>query len=127
VLPATIVFGLGLATLVAPLTATVLASVDVGHAGIASGVNNAVARLAGLLAVAVLPGLAGLGDPVPGESLGQPYVTAMRISAGLCVLGSVAAFVTVRTAKPHARVVTPVGQACHDACVADIGTERRAA
>jgi Na+/melibiose symporter-like transporter len=127
VLPATIVFGLGLATLVAPLTATVLAAVDVGHASTASGVNNAVARLAGLLAVAVLPGLAGLGDPGPGQSLGDPYVTAMRISAGLCVLGAAAAFATVRTAKPHAPAVTPVGRACHAACVADTGRERRAA
>ncbi|MGB6454096.1 MAG: MFS transporter [Streptosporangiaceae bacterium] len=60
VLPAVIVYGLGLCFTVAPLTATVLASADVRHAGVASGVNNAVARAAGLLAVAALPAAVGL-------------------------------------------------------------------
>jgi len=60
VLPAVIVFGLGLSLTVAPLTATVLASADVRHAGVASGVNNTVARAAGLLAVAGLPAVVGL-------------------------------------------------------------------
>lgn len=54
VLPAIFVFGLGLAATVAPLTATVLDSVDERHVGIASGVNNGVSRIAGLLAIAVL-------------------------------------------------------------------------
>lgn len=54
VLPAILVFGLGLAATVAPLTATVLDSVEERHVGIASGVNNGVARVAGLLAIAVL-------------------------------------------------------------------------
>jgi EmrB/QacA subfamily drug resistance transporter len=54
VLPATLVFGLGLAMTVAPLTATVLESADRPHAGIASGVNNAIARVAGLLAIAAV-------------------------------------------------------------------------
>jgi MFS family permease len=57
ILPGIGVFGLGLAATVAPLTATVLASVEPGHSGIASGVNNAVARIAGLLAIAVLGAL----------------------------------------------------------------------
>jgi EmrB/QacA subfamily drug resistance transporter len=54
ILPGVIIFGLGLSATVAPLTATVLASVEPGHAGVASGVNNAVARIAGLLAIAAL-------------------------------------------------------------------------
>lgn len=61
VLPAVAVFGFGLSITVAPLTATVLASADVRRAGVASGVNNAVARAAGLVAVAALPAVAGLG------------------------------------------------------------------
>ena len=60
VLPAVVVFGFGLVLTVAPLTATVLASADVRHAGVASGVNNAVARAAGLVAVAALPAAVGL-------------------------------------------------------------------
>jgi EmrB/QacA subfamily drug resistance transporter len=54
VLPGLIVFGLGLAATVAPLTATVLDSVDERHMGIASGANNGISRVAGLLAIAVL-------------------------------------------------------------------------
>ncbi|HXW47565.1 MAG TPA: MFS transporter [Streptosporangiaceae bacterium] len=61
VLPAVVIYGLGASLTVAPLTATVLASADVRHAGVASGVNNAVARAAGLLAVAALPAAVGLG------------------------------------------------------------------
>ena len=60
VLPAVIVFGLGLTLVVAPITATVLAAADARHAGVASGVNNAVARTAGLAAVAALPLIVGL-------------------------------------------------------------------
>jgi EmrB/QacA subfamily drug resistance transporter len=53
-LPGIAVFGLGLSLTVAPLTATVLGAVEPGHSGLASGVNNAVARVAGLIAIAAL-------------------------------------------------------------------------
>ena len=69
ILPALLLFGLGLAMTVAPLTATVLGDADENHAGIASGVNNAVARVAGLLAVAVIPVIAGLTGWLPGAPI----------------------------------------------------------
>ncbi len=106
VLPAVTAFGLGMAALVTPLTATVLGSVPPDMTGTASGVNNAVARLAALLAIAVLPLAAGLGGL---ENLGGPvlvagFVRAMWINAGLCAAGAVVAFTTVR----RGAVVRPV-------------------
>jgi ABC-type phosphate transport system permease subunit len=94
----TIVFGLGLATTVTPLTATVLAAVPDHRAGIASGVNNAVARTGGLLAVAVLPlvthiGADGFDDP---STLRPAFVTAMWICAGLLAAGGLLSAALVR-------------------------------
>ncbi|MBD0323977.1 MAG: MFS transporter [Aldersonia sp.] len=90
VLPAVVVFGLGLAVLVAPLTGAVLGSVPTEESGIASGVNNAVARTAGLLAVAALPGLAGIssaGFDDPAE-FDAGFQIAMLVCAALLVIGS---------------------------------------
>jgi EmrB/QacA subfamily drug resistance transporter len=102
VLPAVLILGLGLSLTVAPLVATALGSVDERHAGVASGVNNAVARAAGLLAVAVLPLAAGLGtgsltDPT---ALAPTYRNAMMICAGLLLAGAVIAFFGVPTKLP---------------------------
>lgn len=93
VLPAVVVFGVGLTAVVAPVTATVLAAAEDRHAGVASGVNNAIARTGGLLAVAVLPAAAGLTgaaytDPV---AMTSGWQHAMWICAALCVVGGVLA------------------------------------
>ena len=81
-LPALIVFGLGLSMTVAPLTSTVLAAVDEKHSGVASGVNNAIARIAGLLAIAVLGAVvASRFGTVVDEKLGDRPLPAQARSA----------------------------------------------
>jgi EmrB/QacA subfamily drug resistance transporter len=109
VLPGVLLFGLGLVTTVAPLTITVLAAAPVRHAGLASGVNNAVARTAGLLAVAVLPVAAGISgadyrNPV---RFAPGFRTAMLIAAGLLAVGGVLAALTISDAEVRARRAEP--------------------
>jgi EmrB/QacA subfamily drug resistance transporter len=71
VLPGVLLFALGLSATVAPLTATALDSVAEAHVGIASGINNAVARMAGVLAIAVVGAVvAGRFASVIDEQLG---------------------------------------------------------
>jgi EmrB/QacA subfamily drug resistance transporter len=97
VLPALLVFSLGLSATVAPLTATVLAAAPAHQVGVASAVNNDIARAAGLLAVAVLPGLAGITPHAyqhPAQ-LSTGFHHAVLIAAGLCVLGGVLSAVLV--------------------------------
>jgi EmrB/QacA subfamily drug resistance transporter len=98
VMPGLVVFGLGLSLTVAPLTATVLAAAPTRHAGIASGVNNAISRGAGLLAIALIPGLTGL----TGDAYHDPAVfavgfrAAMHISAALAAGGGLLAWMLIR-------------------------------
>jgi hypothetical protein len=98
VIPGMTVFALGLATLVAPLTATVLAAVADRYAGVASGVNNAVARAGSLLAVAALPPLVGLSgaDYTDPAVLTQGYRTAQLACAALLFAGGVVSWVGLR-------------------------------
>src|SRR4051795_12217880 len=103
-LPAVAVFGLGLAITVAPLTSTAMSAAPVEHAGVASAVNNDVARAAALIAVAVLPAAAGITgdtyrDPV---ALAAGFHTAVLIAAVACALGGVLAAATIRNPVPTA-------------------------
>lgn len=109
VLPAVILFGLGLGVTVAPLTATVLAAAPAENTGVASAVNNAVARAASMIAVAVLPAAAGIG----GESYLKPLLfnsgfrNAALIAGGTCAAGGLLALATIRNPNRELPVASP--------------------
>lgn len=98
VLPGLTVFSLGLAALVAPLTATVLAAVPDRNAGVASGINNAVARTGSLLAVAALPTLVGLGgaDYENANAFAAGYRAAMWVCVALMLVGGATSWALIR-------------------------------
>lgn len=111
VLPGVLVFGVGLAAMVAPVTATVLAAAPERSAGVASGVNNAVARTGGLLAVAVLPAAVGLSgaaytDPV---ALTASWRMALLICAGMAVVGALLALGIQNGVLTGGRMAEPAG------------------
>jgi len=89
-LPGVLLFGVGLAATVSPLTAAILGAIDASRAGIGSAVNNAIARVAGLVAVA------GLGTVVGGELDLAGFHRAAIFVAVLLALGGVASWVGVR-------------------------------
>jgi EmrB/QacA subfamily drug resistance transporter len=97
VLPAVIVFGLGLSATVAPITATALAAADARHSGVASGVNNAVARTAQLAAVAILPLAAGISgsDFERAIPMADGFHIAMLITAAAALGGAALAWATI--------------------------------
>lgn len=97
VLPGVSVFGLGMALTVTPLVSAVLGSVERRHSGIASGVNNSASRLAGLVAVALIPLVAGLAgaEQVEGPRLVEGFQRSMLISGALCVAGGLVGLATV--------------------------------
>ena len=116
VLPAMVVFGLGLAITVAPLTATAMSSAPAEHSGIASAVNNDVARFGGLLAVAVLPALAGITGTVylHPHALAAGFRVAALISGATCAAGGVLAAFTITN---PARVSRPAGAPAPEECL----------
>ncbi|MDX6277597.1 MAG: hypothetical protein QOJ72_1725 [Nocardioidaceae bacterium] len=105
VLPSTIVFGVGITLLVAPLTTAVLAAAPDSQTGIASGINNAVARTASLLAVAAIPPIAGIaGSDFAKPSVFSPgFHTGILICAGMLVVAGVCAATLI-----HGHKVSPV-------------------
>ncbi|MGZ8760860.1 MAG: MFS transporter [Aeromicrobium sp.] len=98
VFPGVMVFAVGLTLLVAPLTTTVLAAAPTRQAGIASGINNAVARTASLLAVAALPPIVGIGgaDFADPDVFSPGFRLGMVVCAFLLVCGGVVAGVLIR-------------------------------
>jgi EmrB/QacA subfamily drug resistance transporter len=110
VLPGVLVIAFGLATTVAPLTSTALNSVSESHAGLASAVNNDVARTGNLIAVAILPalgGITGLSYLHP-HALAHGFEKAVLIAGSWCVLGGIAAAIGIRN-PPRQAAGSPAG------------------
>jgi EmrB/QacA subfamily drug resistance transporter len=124
VLPAVLVFGFGLAINVAPLTATALAAAPAEHAGIASAVNNDVARAASLIAVAVLPGVAGITGDVylHPAALTRGFHNAVLIAAAVAAVGGLLAALTIRNpvrAAEMAAAAQPEAELNYPHCALD--------
>jgi EmrB/QacA subfamily drug resistance transporter len=127
VLPGVVVFGLGLAAAVAPVTSTALGSVPDDRAGAASGTNNAVARTGQLLAVAAIPPLVGLtGDALsmPGP-LDTAFPDAMSVGAACTAVGGLLAAVALRSSDGRRAAVTPAADQHPVACPVDGPVARR--
>ncbi|MEZ5158700.1 MAG: MFS transporter [Candidatus Nanopelagicales bacterium] len=97
VLPAMTLFAIGLVLVVAPVTTAALVDIGPAQSGTASGVNNAVARVAGLIAIAVLPAAAGIS--ASGTGLEEGFRASLLMASGLCAVGGIIAAVGFRTQK----------------------------
>jgi len=122
VLPGIVVFGLGMSFTVAPLTATVLAAASEQHAGVASAVNNEVARVAGLVAVAALPIAVGITAATyrSPAALTDGFHSALVVAGLLCMAGGVLSWLTIRNPEPAEQIpeaVEPVQCSYH--CAVD--------
>jgi EmrB/QacA subfamily drug resistance transporter len=115
VLPAIVVFGLGIAITVAPLTSVAMSSAPAEHAGIASAVNNDLSRFGGLLAVAILPALAGITGQayLHPAALAAGFKIAVFISGGLCAAAGLLAAVTITNAGREPEPAQTPGYCLH--------------
>jgi predicted MFS family arabinose efflux permease len=112
-LPGLVLFGLGLVITVTPLTSAVLSAVDPGHSGIASAINNAVARLAGLIAVAFIGVIAA--GPVSHSS----FLRVATVTGVLLLLGGVVSAVGIRNPANRLEPVRPeIAASCQDRATA---------
>lgn len=100
ILPSTLLIAIGMAICVAPLTTSVMQSVDADHVGAASGFNSALARIGGLLATALLGFVFAAGDDA---ALVARIHYAALAGAACCVLASVCAFVLIRPSRVSRR------------------------
>ncbi len=98
-LPPLLIFAVGLSMTVAPLTATVLGDADEHNAGIASGVNNAIARLAGLLGIAIVGAIVAARYGDAADTSVDAFHLAMGISAGLVAFGGVLGLVGIQNPR----------------------------
>jgi EmrB/QacA subfamily drug resistance transporter len=96
VLPGAMVFGVGLVMFVAPLTATVMGSVDPDHASVASGVNNAIARTASLAALAVVPVISGLSVATGAAQVTHAFRVSLVIAALVAAAAAPLSFIGLR-------------------------------
>ena len=104
VLPGMVLFAIGLTALVSPLTTAVLAAAPDRHAGVASGINNAVARAGSLLAVAALPALVGLSgeDYQDPAALTDGFRAGQLLCAGLLAAGGIVSWFGLAQTSPIA-------------------------
>jgi hypothetical protein len=107
VLPGVLVFALGLSMTVAPLTAAILGSIPSTQAGIGSATNNAVSRVAGLVATAMI------GVILAGELAVDNFHRVIMVTAGLLIVGGIVSFVGIRNPKGRMSdaVEAPTGSA----------------
>lgn len=102
VFPAVTLIALGMAVLIAPLTSTVLVSVDPQHTGMVSGFNSALSRAGGLFGVSLL----GAVLAEEGQALLGPYAVAMVIGAAVAALSGIVSFIGLRPAHMRKREAT---------------------
>jgi EmrB/QacA subfamily drug resistance transporter len=118
-LPGLVVFGLGLSITVSPLTAAILAAVDPAQSGIGSAVNNAVSRIAGLIAVAFTGVIISLGERSDGKGVGSVDFAGFRqgalVTAALFAIAGIISAVGIHNAQCDFDRVQPEDAACcHD-------------